>query len=150
MGKVIGIALIDRKGGPVVVHSSAKVTIEKGVGDDHRGRDVENKDRQVSVIAQEDWDIVCSELGTKLHWTTRKANIMVSGVDLVDSIGDVLKIGNFYIEITGKMLSGSSMDEQFLGLKDALAKDWRSGVVGKVLNDGFINENDLVTMMERA
>ena len=94
MGKVIGIALIDRKGGPVVVHSSAKVTIEKGVGDDHRGRDVENKDRQVSVIAQEDWDIVCSELGTKLHWTTRKANIMVSGVDLVDSIGDVLKIGN--------------------------------------------------------
>ena len=75
---------------------------------------------------------------------------MVSGVDLVDSIGDILKIGNFYIEITGKMLSGSSMDEQFLGLKDALAKDWRSGVVGKVLNDGFINENDLVTMMERA
>ena len=39
MGKVIGIALIDRKGGPVVVHSSAKVTIDKGVGDDHRGRD---------------------------------------------------------------------------------------------------------------
>ena len=33
MGKVIGIALIDRKGGPVVVHSSAKVTIEKGVGE---------------------------------------------------------------------------------------------------------------------
>jgi len=63
---------------------------------------------------------------------------------------DILKIGNFYIEITGELKPGNKMDKVFVGLKQALTHDWRGGVTGKVLNDGMIHENDKVTLMERA
>lgn len=148
MGKVIGIAGKEKTGPDMVVYASAKASIEKGIGDDIRG--AAQGDRQVSIMALESWNEVCTELDRKLHWTKREVNILVEGVDLVDSVGDILKIGEFYIEITGELKPGNKMDKVFVGLKDALSPNWRGGVTGKVLNDGMIHEGDKVTMMERA
>lgn len=148
MGKVIGIAGKEKVGPDMVVYASAKASIENGIGDDYRG--AKKDDRQVSIMSIESWTAVCAELDRKLHWTKREANILVEGIDLVDSVGDILKIGDFYIEITGELKPGNKMDKVFVGLKQALIPDWRGGVTGKVISEGMIHENDKVTMMERA
>lgn len=148
MGKVIGIAGKEKSDSDMVVYASAKVSIEKGVGDDCRG--VNKDDRQVTVMAIESWNDVCEELDRKIHWTKRKANILIEGIDLENTTGDILKIGEFYIEITGELKPGNRMDEISAGLKNALLPKWRGGVTGKVLSDGMIHEGDKVTLMERA
>jgi len=150
MGKVIGIATCDKKEAPMVVNASANVSVEKGIGDDYRGARSDSRDRQVSIITQESWDAVCQELGTKLHWTMRKANLIISGVELENSTGGILKIGNFFLEITGPLPVGNGMEKQFTGLKKALSQDWRGGVTAKVLQGGVVYENDEVLLGDRG
>lgn len=147
MGKVIGIAGCDKKGAEMVVFAAAKVSFEHGIGDDYHGT-IQN-DRQVTIMTQESWDAVCKELDRKLHWTKRRANIMIEGIDLENSTGNRLKIGNFYIEITGEFKPGKFMDEQFIGLKKALTPNWRGGVTGRVVQEGNVNEGDAVVLLER-
>ncbi len=149
MGRVIEIATCDKSGSDMVINASANVTIEKGVGDDYRGAKLDARDRQVSVITKENWDLVCQELGTKLHWTTRKANIMIEGVNLENSTGSILKIGNAFLEITGKLPVGNRLEKQFAGLKAALTPNWRGGVAAKVVHEGVIHENDEVLLGDR-
>ncbi len=147
MGKVVEIATRIESGAPMVVYASTKVSFDHGIGDDSRG--LIKGDRQVTVMTKENWDIVCSELGRKLHWTTRRANILIEGIDLKESKGLILKIGNFYLEITGELVPCQLMDDQILGLKNALIPDWRGGVMCKILSEGMVKENDRVVVMER-
>ena len=150
MGKVIGIATCDQKGSEMVVNASAQVTMEKGIGGDYRGARTDARDRQVSIMTQENWDLVCQELGSKLHWTMRKANIIISGIDLENSTGSILKIGNFFLEITGELPVGNGMEKQYSGLQKALTPNWRGGVTAKVVQDGMIFENDEVLLGDRT
>jgi MOSC domain-containing protein YiiM len=144
MGKIIGIASCEKKGGSMVVYASAKASIESGIGDDYRGIVQEDSGYQLTIIAVENWNRVCSELGRKLHWTTRGANLIIEGVDLENSTGDLLKIGNFFVEITGEYKPEQNMDDKILGLRDALVENWRGGVTAKVIQNGIVNENDEV------
>ena len=148
MGKVIGIATRDEKRGPMVVYASAKVSFEKGIGDDSRG--AIRGDRQVTVMTEECWNDVNSELGRLLHWTTRRANIIIEGVDLENTTGNALKIGKFLLEITGELKPCARMDEQIKGLTAALIPNWRGGVTCKILSEGIVSEGDQVTLMERT
>ena len=148
MGKVIGIATRIEKRAPMVVYASAKVSFDHGVGDDSRG--LIQGDRQVTVMTQESWDATCAELGKKLHWTTRRANIMIEGIDLENTTGDLLKVGNFMLEITGELKPCHRMDEQIVGLTKALVPNWRGGVMCKILREGIVNENDEVLIGEKT
>ena len=136
MGKVIGITTRIEKRGPMVVYASAKVSFDHGVGDDYRG--LTRNDRQVTVMTEENWNVVCEELDRKLHWTTRRANILISGVDLENTTGKLLKIGNFFLEITGELAPCYRMDEELNGLKKALTPNWRGGVTCKILKEGIV------------
>jgi len=147
MGKVVGIATHSEKGGPMVVYASAKVSFEHGVGDDVNG--AIQGDRQVSIMTLENWTDACAELGRKIHWTTRRANVLVEGIDLKNSTGKIIRIGRFYVEITGEMKAGNRMDEERVGLKKALSPNWRGGVTGRLLSEGVINENDEVVFYEK-
>ena len=147
MGRVVEIATRIKSKAPMVVYASAKVSFDHGVGDDSRGR-IKGK-RQVTVLSKESWDSVCSDLGRKLHWTTRRANILIEGIDLKESTGLILKIGGFYLEITGELVPCQRMDDQFEGLTNALKSDWRGGVTCKILSEGVVRENDKVVVMER-
>lgn len=148
MGKVVGIAIHEKKRGPMVVFAAAKVTLKQGVGDDWRGA-IQNH-RQVTVMTQEGWNAALAELDRHMHWTTRRANILIEGIDLKDSTGMILKIGEFFLEITGELTPCSRMDEQLQGLTKALTPNWRGGVTCKVLSEGIIKEGDEVVIGERT
>lgn len=150
MAKVLGIAISESEGAEMVVVASAKVTIEGGIGDDYKGNDEELKNQQITVMSIENWDKACEEIGkNRLHWTNRNANIVVEGIDLEGSTGDILKLGDFYIEITGEF-TPEGMDDKVIGLQKALTPNWRGGITGKVVVAGVANENDEVKLMERA
>ncbi|MFT5779388.1 MAG: MOSC domain-containing protein YiiM [Crocinitomicaceae bacterium] len=147
MGKVIGIAAHNEYKGPMVVYASAKVSFDQGIADDIRGAKQNN--RQVTILRKEDWSTVCAEIGSKLHWTTRRANILVEGIDLENSTGKLLKIGRFHLEITGELWPCERMDAEMLGLTQALTPNWRGGVTCRLLSEGVVNEGDEVSFFER-
>ena len=97
-------------------------------------------------MTQECWKDVCEELGRTLHWTTRRANILIEGVDLENTTGNLLKIGKFMLEITGELTPCHRMDEQKEGLTKALTPLWRGGVMCKILSEGIVSEGDQVTL----
>lgn len=148
MGKLIGIAGKEKEGEEMMVYASAKVSIEKGIGDDYRGTN--NNDRQVSIISIEDWNKVCKELNRNLHWTKREANLIVEGVDFVDSIGNIVKIGEVFFEVTGQLKAGNKMEKVTPKLKELLNSNPWSAVTCKVISNGVINEGDVITLMERV
>ena len=147
MGKVIGIATRTEKRGDMVVYAATKVSFANGIGDDYRG--LKRNHRQVTLMAVESWNAACKELDRKLHWTTRRANILIEGIDLENTKGEVLKIGDFLVEITGELTPCYRMDEELEGLKDALTPNWRGGVTCKLLSEGNVKENDTITFMDR-
>ena len=148
MGKVIGIATRDKKRGPMVIYASSKVSFEKGIGDDARG--LIQGDRQVTVMTQEGWEAASNEVGRNLHWTIRRANILIDGIDLENTTGMLLKIGKFHLEITGELKPCGRMDEQIEGLTQALVPNWRGGVRCKILSEGIVSEGDQVALGEKA
>ena len=148
MGKVIGIAAREKAKDPMVVYASARVSMSKGVADESRG--LPKNDRQVTVMTIESWREVCAEIGRNLHWTTRRANILIEGVNLENTKGDLLKIGDFMLEITGELKPCGRMDQYHLGLTKALSPNWRGGVTCKILKEGFVCEGDQVELGEKV
>lgn len=143
MGKLIGIARRDRKRGAMQKLSSAEVDSSSGVANDFRGRPGK---RQVTILSNEAWRAACSEAGADLHWTTRRANLLVENLHLPQQPGRVVCIGDLRLEITMETAPCSRMDEQHHGLRDALAPDWRGGVCCRVLSGGTIRVGDTVSV----
>ena len=148
MGNVLGISARIESRAPMVVFASAKVSFKHGVGDDSRG--LKRNGRQITIMSKEAWEDTLSDLGQDLHWTTRRANILIEGIGLENTTGKVLKVGSFLVEITGELNPCYRMDEQADGLTKALTPNWRGGVTCKLLREGIVNENDSVTFMDKA
>ena len=148
MGNVLGISARIESRAPMVVFASAKVSFKHGVGDDSRG--LKRNGRQITIMSKEAWEDTLSDLGQDLHWTTRRANILIEGIGLENTTGKVLKVGSFLVEITGELNPCYRMDEQAAGLTKALTPNWRGGVTCKLLREGIVNENDSVTFMDKA
>ncbi|MBS4062170.1 MAG: MOSC domain-containing protein, partial [Bacteroidetes bacterium] len=103
--------------------------------------------RQVTVLSEEAFNEACAELGAALPWTIRRANLLISGINLENSKGKSLEIGDVVLEITGETDPCYRMDEQFEGLKDALQPNWRGGVTCRVVSEGNINLGDEVNLV---
>lgn len=123
--------------------SSAVVGTETGVSPDYRG--LPGK-RQVTVLSKEAFDTACAELETTLPWTIRRANLLISGIELENSTGKQLRIGDLILEITGETEPCYRMDEQYEGLKSALEPAWRGGVTCRVIQGGNIKIGDEVQL----
>ena len=100
--------------------------------------------RQVTIIAREAWDAMMRELGSALDPAARRANILVSGLDLARSRGRVLRLGAVRVLIKGETRPCERMDEALPGLRAAMDADWRGGVYGQVLDDGVLTVGDPV------
>ena len=143
MGELLGIAIKETSGAPMKVLEEATVSLKSGVENDSRGHPGE---RQVTVLSRELWEEACAQLGVKLPWTTRRANLLIEGISLIDTTGYRLHVGDVVLEITGETIPCKHMDQAFQGLKDALPPSWRALVSCQVVKAGKVRLGNQVTI----
>ncbi|MGH7474904.1 MAG: MOSC domain-containing protein [Longimicrobiales bacterium] len=113
-----------------------------------RGNPTHGSRRQVTVIEQEVWQELMTELGGTLDPSARRANLMISGVPLKESRGRLLIVGGCVLEIRGETRPCERMDEALPGLQRAMHRDWRGGVFGGILLGGEIRIGDPVELRD--
>lgn len=104
--------------------------------------------RQVTILGLEGWQAAVAELGSEVDPVARRANILVSGLDLADTRGRVLRIGDTRMMVGGEVKPCERMDEARQGLQQALRPQWRGGVFTQVLAGGVIRVGDIVRWEE--
>ena len=145
--RLLAIAIRHRSRGTMQELPRAAVTAGGGVADDFRGRPGR---RQVTMLSLENWQAACAQAGRpELPWTTRRANLLVSGIDLAAAgeaaaEGCLLRIGAVELEVTGETAPCERMEEAWPGLRAALAVAGRGGVTCRVLRGGELAAGDPV------
>lgn len=119
---------------------SATLVVGKGV-DGSVGR---SSRRQVTLIEREVWESLMRETNSNAPPSTRRANLMVSGISLADTRKRVLRIGDTRLEIAGETKPCEQMEEAVTGLRAAMYPNWRGGAFGMVLTGGEIHVGDAV------
>lgn len=129
--------------GPMDPASTAKVVAGRGiVGNANQGGK-----RQVTLVSSKNWENVTAPLGATPDPRLRRANLLVSDVDFVDSRGKVLKVGNVRIRIHGETRPCEQMEAAVPGLQEAMSVPWGGGAFGEVLDDGEITVGDAVELL---
>jgi MOSC domain-containing protein YiiM len=144
VGTVKAIARKAKSHAAMELIDRAEVTIDAGIEGDFRGT---SELRQVTVLASEDWQAAIAEIARPdLPWTTRRANILVSGLALPHQIGARLQIGSVVLEVAEETEPCSRMEAAAPGLRAALTPDWRGGVACRVIQAGTIAMGDQMTI----
>ncbi len=112
----------------------------RGLEGDHRGRG----DRPIAIVSEESWGAATKELGVDVPWLARRANLLVSGVDLTGPPGWRLEVGSCLLEVGGEVDPCALMDKMEPGLRKALEPEMRAGVWGRVVRGGTIRVGDPV------
>lgn len=141
MGELRAIWIKRMKRGPMDAAQEAKLIENKGIENNanQRGK------RQVTIIEEEKWLSLMTQFNETLSPETRRANLMVKGIDLEESRGKILKIGECLIQIYGETNPCERMDEALPGLKDAMYPQWQGGAYGIILTNGEIQIGDSVS-----
>jgi len=142
-GTLLGIARVTELRSPLEELPAAQISVDAGIEGDARGR---KPGRQVTVLFRESWDDACRELGVRLPWVARRANLLVEGLAPPQSAGGRLAIGSVVLEITMETDPCFLMEKAHTGLKAALTPAWRGGVCCKVVSGGAIARGDAVTL----
>jgi MOSC domain-containing protein YiiM len=127
--------------GPMDAFETVEVDAKGLVGNADRGGR-----RAITVLSAERWRQAEADLGVELDPSTRRANLLVSGVDLVESRGKELTVGGVRLKIGRECKPCRIMDEAHPGLQDALKADWGGGAYATVLDPGTIAVGDEVTL----
>ena len=144
MGQLLGIAVRSAPRAPMETHQKVQITQKNGLQGDYRGK---YGPRQITVLSQEAWDQACNGVQAKLPWTTRRANLLISGIELERTTRQVLQIGEVRLAITGETDPCQRIDMQHLGLREALTPAWRGGVCSFVLTESEIQVGDEVQLL---
>jgi MOSC domain-containing protein YiiM len=118
--------------GPMDRVDSARVLAGRGlVGNaNQRGR------RQLTLLSQQHWTRITGDLAVRaLDPAVRRANLLLSDIELTSSRNRVLRIGDVRVRILGETRPCERMDEAVPGLRAALSVPWGGGAFGEVLND---------------
>jgi len=100
--------------------------------------------RQVTLVSTERWAEATAALGRAVDPVARRANLLVSGLDLEHTTGRTLKIGACRLRIHGETRPCQRMDEAWPGLQDALRPHWGGGAYAEILGGGEISVGDQV------
>lgn len=144
-GTVIALAQRPVKGAEMTTCEHLNVSRTEGVVGDHGA----SWKRQVSLLDEAAWNVVCESLGHDLPWTVRRSNILIQGIDLPRLVGQNVSLGTAEIEVVGEVTPCHLMDAVKKGLKDALATEWRGGVYGRVIESGVVQIGDKISPIER-
>jgi len=106
--------------------------------------------RQITLIEREVWDELMRELMRELGANTppdpssRRANLVLSGVRLPHTRGRVLRVGDARLAIGGELTPCERMDDVLPGLRAAMRPNWNGGVFATVVDDAIIRVGDTV------
>lgn len=100
--------------------------------------------RQVTILDAARWAETCARLGREVDAAARRANLLVSGVELRGSKGRRLVIGACVVLVNGETAPCRRIDGDTPGIMDALKPDWAGGVYGQVVVGGSIAVGDPV------
>ena len=139
-GRLEAIWIKRFKRGPMDSQSEATLVQGRGI----EGNANQGGKRQVTILSQEVWEELMTETNGESDPSSRRANLMVSGIDLKETGGRILKIGAVRIGIFGETKPCERMDEAHRGLRNAMGSEWRGGVFGEVLDDCKITVGDPV------
>ena len=141
MGQLVAIFLKRFHGGPMDSQESAELL--PGVGlkgsADRGGR------RQVTLVSLERWEELMKQVGGNLDPGVRRANLVLSNVDLENSRGRVLCIGSSRLRIAGETRPCEQMEDAAPGLQRAMSESWGGGAYAEVLAAGTVAIGDEVS-----
>ncbi len=144
MVRALAVRPGDRR--PMIEVTEGKAKAGKGFEGDPRAKGK----RGLTLLSTECWVEATRELHRILPWHTRRANILVEGLDLSATIGRRLRIGEVTLHVYGPTTPCAEMDELHPGLWNALKPDMRGGVYGEVLNDGIIRLGHSVEVLRES
>ena len=145
MGKLEDIWLKRVRRGPMDAMTSAELIPGRGLtGNANLGGR-----RQVTLIELEVWQELMRTLGADLPTSTRRANLVVSGVPLRDTRGRELRVGETVLRIAGETKPCEQMEEALPGLRALMYPDWRGGAFAEVVAGGTIRVGDAVEWADR-
>ena len=134
------------KRGPMDPLTSAALVAGRGL----EGNANQGGRRQVTLIEEERWTEALAELeemgeaGTDLPPAARRANLLIAGLPLEGTRGQILRIGPCRLQIWSECPPCERMDEALPGLRQALRPHWRAGACAQVLEGGEIRVGDEV------
>jgi len=128
------------KGGPMDSVATAELEAEGGL----RGNANRGGKRQVTIISAQRWAELMDNLGADLPPSARRANLMVSGLDLEQSRGRVLRVGDTRLKINGETRPCEQMEAAHAGLQQLMSGRWGGGAFAEALDGGEIHVGDTV------
>lgn len=142
-----GIATRPVNKAPMEIHSEGWIT-DTGLKGNYYSTlsKILRSSRQVTVLSLEQWQDAMADIGQRLPWHLRRANLCVEGHRFTKSdVGRSILIGrNALLHITGETDPCKRMDEIHPGLQEVLRLPFRGGVTCRVTNPGEIFLNDIV------
>lgn len=135
MAALLGIWVKRAHRGPMDATTSGLLVTGRGL----RGDATQGGRRQVTIMALDRWSALTAHLPGPPDPAIRRANLLVDGVDLTNSRGRVLRIGDARVRIYGETRPCRQMDEACPGLQAALDPAWGGGAFGEVVTGGEIH-----------
>lgn len=140
-GTLLAIWAKGARGEPMIPRTEGELDAGRGLRDSAPARGK----RQVTVLSQEAWKKAACEAGLPdADPSLRRANLLVSGVDLEATTGRTLAVGDTRILIHGETKPCQRVAGAGERLLDALSPEWRAGAFGEVLEGGPIRIGDPV------
>ena len=138
MGEIVAIWIKRFKHGPMDPVDAAEAVEGRGLKNNAN----QGGKRQVTLIDEARWREAENELGIEVDPRTRRANVMLRGIDLEQTHGRLLRVGESIVKIYGETRPCHQMEEAQAGLREALKPRWRGGAFAEVVSGGTIRVGD--------